>query len=315
MQGKVYLILIDAHSKWIEAFCTPNATSQAVIEELRTVFARFGLPETVVTDNGTCFVSAEFESFLQNNGIKHLTSAPYHPASNGLAERAVQIVKKGLKKTSLGSIQTRLATTLMAYRLTPQSTTGVSPAELLLGRQPRSRLDLLKPHTAERVENSQLRQKKQHDARARDRELKAGDKVFVRNYHQGDKWLPGMIQRKTGPVSFHVLLTDGRERRCHQDQIRLRTVEVQVPDRSVKLEDLVIPTSPEVATPTITSSNTTESSPTAAGTGPTSTAPAVPESLPLVVSDPGATTTAPEPTKKTYPKRNRIPRDRYEPTW
>ena len=111
------------------------------------MFARFGLPETVVTDNGTCFVSAEFESFLQNNGIKHLTSAPYHPASNGLAEKAVQIVKKG----SLGSIRTRLATTLMAYWLTPQSTTGVSPAELLLGRQPRSRLDLLKPHTAERV--------------------------------------------------------------------------------------------------------------------------------------------------------------------
>ena len=124
-----------------------------------------------------------------------------------------------------------------------------------------------------------------------------------------------MIQRKTGLVSFHVLLTDGRERRYHQDQIRLRTVEVQVPDRSVKLVDLVIPTSPEVATLTITSSNTTESSPTTAGAGPTSTATAVPESLPPVVSDPGATTTAPEPTKKTYPKRNRIPRDRYEPTW
>jgi transposase InsO family protein len=148
LQGKMYLILIDVHSKWIEAFCTPNATSHTVIEQLRTVFAQFGLPETVVTDNGTCFVSAEFESFLKVNGIKHLTSAPYHPASNGLAERAVQMVKKGLKKTLLGSISSHLATTLMSYRLTPQSTTGVSPAELLLGKQPRSRLDLLKPHTA-----------------------------------------------------------------------------------------------------------------------------------------------------------------------
>ena len=53
------LILIDAHSKWIEAICTPNATSTAMIEELRTLFAQFGIPEVVITDNGTCFASAE----------------------------------------------------------------------------------------------------------------------------------------------------------------------------------------------------------------------------------------------------------------
>ena len=79
------LVIVDAHSKWIEAKCTPNTTSTVVIEELRTLFAQFGIPETVVTDNGTCFVSAEIESFFIKNGVKHLTS---HPASNGLAERA-----------------------------------------------------------------------------------------------------------------------------------------------------------------------------------------------------------------------------------
>ena len=58
-QGKNILISIDAHSKWIEAVCTPSTASSCVIEELRTLFAKFGLPETIVTDNGTCFVSQE----------------------------------------------------------------------------------------------------------------------------------------------------------------------------------------------------------------------------------------------------------------
>ena len=148
----MYLFLIDSQPKWIEAFCTPSATSTALIEELRPLFARFGLPETIVTDNGTCFVSAEIEDFFAMNGIRHITSAPYHLASNGLAERAVQIVKRGLKKTTGGSVRSRLAKFLFAYRLTPQSTTGVSPAEMLLGKRPRSRLDILRPLTAKRVE-------------------------------------------------------------------------------------------------------------------------------------------------------------------
>ena len=220
VQGKMYLVLIDAHSKWIEAFCTPTATSAAVIEELRPLFAKFGIPETVVTDNGTCFVSAEFENFLASNGIRHITSAPYHPATNGLAERAVQIVKRGLKKSSEGSVKSRLAKFLFTYRLTPHTTTGVSPAEMLLGRRPRSRLDILRPLTAERVEEKQMKQKSKHDAHAHERQLNEGDTVLVRNYLRGEKWEPGTITKKTGPVSYSVKLSDGRDRRCHQDQVR-----------------------------------------------------------------------------------------------
>ena len=99
----------DAHTKWIEAFQTNSTRSSTVIECLRTLFAWFGLPEMVVRDNGSCFVSEEFKTFLVKNGVKHIATVPYHPATNGLAERAVQIVKKGLKKVTSSSISNRLA--------------------------------------------------------------------------------------------------------------------------------------------------------------------------------------------------------------
>ena len=82
----------------------------------------------IVSENGTCFVSSEFKQFLRKNGVRHTTSAAYHPASNGLAERAVQ---RGLKKFTEGTMHTRLAKVLFTYRMTPQSTTGQAPAELL----------------------------------------------------------------------------------------------------------------------------------------------------------------------------------------
>ena len=258
------------------------------------MFACFGLPETVVTDNGTCFVSTEFEDFLASNGIRHITSAPYHPASNGLAERAVQIVKRGLKKTTEGSVRSRLAKILYTYRLTPQSTTGVSPAEMLLGRRPRSRLDILRPLTAERVEAQQIKQKSQHDARAHERLLQEGDPVLVRNYLQGEKWLPGSIAKKTGPVSYSVKLSDGRERRCHQDQVRKWLVEIEAPEKEV---DVDVPTPPPdpVTDPRPEHQSKAE------------TPPKTPESREIPMVEP----------LKTYPRREQKPVDRYEfePKW
>ena len=132
MYGKMCLIIVDAHSKWIEAGFVPSATSAATIELLRNSFARFGLPSSVVTDNAPYFVSEEIEYFFKQNGIRHPTLRPYHPASNGLVERAVQTIKKGLRKVTEGTLNTRLSKVLFTYRMTPHATTGVSPAELLL---------------------------------------------------------------------------------------------------------------------------------------------------------------------------------------
>ena len=110
----MFLVIVDSHSKWIEVYPVRAATSYATIQQLRITFTQFGIPETVVSDNGQCFVSAEFE-FLSCNGIKHLRSAPYHPASNGLAERAVQIFKRGMKKMKAGGLTDRIARVLFSY--------------------------------------------------------------------------------------------------------------------------------------------------------------------------------------------------------
>ena len=172
----------------------------------------------------------------------------------------------------------------------------------MLGRRPRSRLDLLKPHTAERVERKQLEQKEQHDSKSRERELNIGDTVFVKNYHSGDKWLPGVIQKKTGPVSFVVKLTDGRVRRCHQDQVRRCSVEVSQDD-SVDSEILVPPT--EVSSPP-TSPDFAVPTPELSTEGQNTMDPTPDTAVTAVPSD---------VSEKMYPKRSRNPVIRFEPTW
>ena len=116
-------------------FVVSSPSSQQAIQALRRVFSTHGLPQILVSDNGAAFTSSEFQAFVTRNGFKHVRSVPYHPATNGLAERAVQTVKEALKKTS-SDIDTRLSRIFFQYRLTPDSTTGQSPAKLLLGRIP-----------------------------------------------------------------------------------------------------------------------------------------------------------------------------------
>ena len=98
LEENMFLLIADAHSKWIEIHATNSSTSSATIELLRKTFSSLGLPEVLVSDNATAFTSAEFSEFLQKNGICHVRTPPYHPASNGLVERAVQSFKEGMKR-------------------------------------------------------------------------------------------------------------------------------------------------------------------------------------------------------------------------
>ena len=90
----------------MEVHITNSAISAITIDKMRSSFATFGLPEILVTDNRTNFTSAEFKEFLKANGMWHTRTALYHPASNSLAEHAVQSFKLGMKKITAGSLET-----------------------------------------------------------------------------------------------------------------------------------------------------------------------------------------------------------------
>jgi len=119
-----------------------SATTATTTDKLQITFAALGLPEVLVSDNGPAFCSNEFKMFLKQNGILHVLTPPYHPVSNGLAECYVQVFKDSLKKLTGGSNESRVARFLACYQVTPQSTTGTTPAELMLGRKLRTKLDL-----------------------------------------------------------------------------------------------------------------------------------------------------------------------------
>ena len=175
-----------------------------------------------MSDNGTAFTSAEFQFFAKANGFRHVRSAPYHAATNGLAERAVQTVKNGLKRMT-GDVETCLARFLFQYRLTPHSTTGQSPAELLLGRKPKSHLDFVFPSLKNQVQQQQERQKDDHDQKASHRSFMVGERVYCLNHRGGSpKWIPGVISSVQGPVMVLVKLEDGKESRYHIDHVRSR---------------------------------------------------------------------------------------------
>ena len=131
----MFLVIVDAFSKWLGVYATQSATKEVTLEKLKTSFAIHGITESLVSGNGTCFRSSKFRTFCQSQGIIDTKSAPYRPSSNGLAERTVQTLKDRPRKLETGSFNEKLPTILLAYRNTRHATTGSTPAELLLRRR------------------------------------------------------------------------------------------------------------------------------------------------------------------------------------
>ena len=197
-------------------------TAESTIEELRLLVARWGIPVQIVTDNGPQFASQAFERFTSLNHIKHITTSPYHPATNGLAERFVQTLKQALcsSRKDGRTFQHRLASFLMNYRNARHATTEESPARLMIGRDVRSRLHLLTPDLAGTVAKNQSVQV-QARATARDRSFEVGDWVMVRDYRRPgtERWCQAQVKAKVGPKTYHVQVGGSNLWKRHVEQM------------------------------------------------------------------------------------------------
>jgi hypothetical protein len=219
-RGKLYLIVIDAHSKWLEVLSVSSTSANHCINHLRELFARYGIPVHIVSDNGPPFTSSEFKHFLMMNGIKHTLSPPYHPQTNGQAENSVRFVKTKLKQALRDNLDSSIALNniLFNYRNSVHSTTGETPAMLMYRRPLRTRLDLLKPNLSQVVQHKQ-NQQIQNSKGSKLRILQPGIPVLIRDYRTPNKWVEGMVLKRINVVTYLVKLHSGIIWKRHIDQL------------------------------------------------------------------------------------------------
>ena len=230
--GRNWLVLVDAYSKYPCIHPTTSTSSKSTTAILEQEFAHFGYPHTLVTDNATTFMSQEFQAWCKQRGIVHLTGAPYHPATNGAAERLIQSFKQALRKSSLPPKEA-LQEFLMQYRRIPFAS-GLSPSELLNGRRIRTKIDTLVPSIPHLLQGRQSKQARKH-SNAEDSEVVSkvehhyslGDPCYALYFgprrDRDPRWVPAIVTKVHGTRSVNVrVIPRGPTWRRHLDQLRPR---------------------------------------------------------------------------------------------
>ena len=205
--GATYLLVVDYFSRYPEMCKLTSTTSTAAITHLKSIFARHGIPETVMSDNGPQYCSAEFKTFANAYGFHHITSSPHFAQSNGAVERCVKTIKALLTKADDAYIA------LMEYRATPIFN-GFSPAQLLMSRQIRTTLPILPSTLTPKVPDPTVvrakeveykkKMKAAHDQRHRAQALpplQPGDTVYVKD-------TPGTIHQSTSTPRSYIVATE-----------------------------------------------------------------------------------------------------------
>ena len=219
-----YILVIDYYSRYIEIASLRSTNASGVIQKLKGIFARHGIPEYLMSDNGPQFSSQEFQCFSVEYGFEHVTSSPNFPQANGEAERAVRTVKTLLNKNDDPLMA------LLIHRSTPLEN-GYSPAELLMGRKLRTTVPVLPKvlqpklpdQIALREKENEIRRRQQsnfnHRHKAKVLEpLLPGETVWI-----PDRNTTGTVTKETAVRSYEVQTEGGRYRRNRQQIISLPT--------------------------------------------------------------------------------------------
>lgn len=267
-KGHRYILtLIDYATRYPEATPLKNIDTDTVAEALVDIYTRVGVPEEVLSDLGTQFVSDCMTEVSRLLSIKQLTTTPYHPMCNGLVERFNGTLKKMLKR--LCAEQPKqwhryINALLFAYREVPQESTKFSPFELLYGRTVRGPMQILKALWTKEIDepevrtsyeyvfelrekledmmqmaqdnlgNAQARQKHYYDKKTRRKDLKVGDKVLLLRPTDNNKLLmqwkgPYVIEETIG-LNDYVIRIDNKRKICHANLLK-KFVEAEAKDR------------------------------------------------------------------------------------
>lgn len=226
-EGQDYLVTVDFYSNFFEVDKLPTSTSGMVIQKLRPHFARYGIPQHVMTDGGPQFSSKEFARFAERYDFQHTMSDPYYPKSNGKVESAVKRAKSLMKKSS------HFYLALLESRNTPSQ--GLpSPAQRLLGRRTRTlaptRASLLQPPERRDVdsERSKMRanqeaQERYYNRNAKDLPpLSEGTAVRIQPVGPSDTWQKGTVVGHDRDRSYVVRTENGTQYR--RNRVHLRKV-------------------------------------------------------------------------------------------
>uniref|UniRef100_A0A1X7U952 Reverse transcriptase n=1 Tax=Amphimedon queenslandica TaxID=400682 RepID=A0A1X7U952_AMPQE len=256
--NRFILVINDYATRYPEAFPLRNITAKKVAEVLIELFARYGIPEEILTDQGSNFTSSLLGELYHLMGVKAIKTSPYHPQTDGLVERFNRTLKSMLRKVLEGERKNwdhMIPYVLFAYREVPQSTLGFSPFELLYGREVRGPLDVLKEEwihsteietdilsfvmdTRERMESAreivkenaravQAKQKMYYDQRSREINFEVGDKVLLLLPSSTRKFVakwqgPYEVIRKIGKVTYEIEMPDkgGRKQIFHVNHLK-----------------------------------------------------------------------------------------------
>ncbi|CAF1240779.1 unnamed protein product [Adineta ricciae] len=222
-----WLVMVDAKSKFpFVADMGHDTSAKNLCNVLEQAIDWLGPPTTLVSDNGPPFTSFEMKEFYKQYGIEHITTPPYHPPSNGIAERFVRSFKEGMimqQESGQTNKSVALRNVLRSYRWTPHTTTGTAPAEALFRRPIRTELARLHPSLAK----PQTRKSSKY---------KIGQEIWARNHQRNKRidWIPGVITQQVGSMMYRIELGNGQTCVRHQNQLRFR----QESDIQDDLEDL-----------------------------------------------------------------------------